>query len=623
MKIKCLLATFLSIAFLAAEVYPQENIKAVPFTAVKFTNGFWASRLQTHSRVTLPVCIAQLRDSSSRISNFQKAAGLKEGEFEGTFFDDSDVYKAMEGMAYSLQNNYNPEVEAILDEWIGYISKAQQKDGYLNTFFTLPHKRDYWDDHGRWTDFGRHEMYCGGHMIEAAVAYFNATGKRTFLNVATKFADHLDSMFGPGKRDWVPGHQEIELALVKLYHATNEKKYLDLSKWILDERGKGFMMGPMWMSSDQSNRNCQNQFPVASLDNIDGHAVRDMYMFTGMADISAAYDDTIYHTALFKLWDDVVLRNMYITGGIGSSHTNEGFVEDFDLPNKSAYSETCASVGMVFWNSRMNIMTGNAKYANVMERAMYNAVLAGVSLAGDHFFYVNPLESDGDHHRQRWFGTACCPSNISRFLPSVGNYFYMTDDSSLFINLYAANAAKTHLKGTALEIVQETAYPWEGSISIKINPEHTVDGKIKLRIPDWCKSYTLKVNGKQIANPTWEEGYLSIGRAWSQGDVILLNLDMPVEEVAADPRVKANIGKRAIQRGPVVYCLEKAGNEGVDIEKLSLTPKNKFRVVDGKGILQGIKVLQTTLQSKKVTFVPYYAWDNREPGKMLVWINNK
>ncbi|MEO6219235.1 MAG: beta-L-arabinofuranosidase domain-containing protein [Ginsengibacter sp.] len=620
---------FLVISFLFLLFFPpgivssQSTIKAVPFTAVKFNDKFWAARLKTHAHVTLPTCIAQLRDSTSRISNFQKAAGLKPGKFEGTFFDDSDVYKAMEGMAYSLQNNPNPEIEAILDEWIGYIAKAQQKDGYLNTFFTLPHSRDYWDDHGRWTDFGRHEMYCGGHMIEAAVAFYNATGKTTFLEVAKKFADHLDATFGPGKRNWVPGHQEIELALVKLYNATNEKRYLDLSKWILDERGKGFGMGPMWMSSDLSDRNCQNEFPVASLDNIEGHAVRDMYMFTGMADVSAAYKDTLYHTALHKLWDDVVLRNMYITGGIGSSNTNEGFVGDYDLPNKTAYSETCASVGMVFWNNRMSLLTGDAKYADVMERAMYNAVLAGVSLSGDRFFYVNPLESDGGHHRQRWFGTACCPSNISRFLPSVGNYFYMTDDQSLYVNLYAGSEASFSLNNTRLNVTQITNYPWNGDITIKVDPEHELKANIKLRIPDWCKSYSLRLNGKKVAKKNLEEGYVIIDKTWKKGDVLSLILDMPVEMVAADPRVKADVGKRAVQRGPVVYCIEKAGNENIDVNNVVLTSKNKFQVSDGQGILNGIKVLQTSFGGKTISLIPYYAWDNRQPGKMLVWVDYK
>lgn len=601
----------------------QSALQPVLFKNVKFTDQFWASRLRTHAHVTLPTCIAQLRDSTSRISNFQKAAGLKPGGFEGTFFDDSDVYKAMEGMAYSLQNNPNPEVEAILAKWIGTIAKAQQKDGYLNTFFTLPHKRDYWDDNGRFTDFGRHEMYCGGHMIEAAVAYYNATGKKTFLNVAIKFADFIDSTFGPGKRFWVPGHQEIELALVKLYHATDQKRYLNLSRWLLEERGKGYKLGPMWLASDLSDRNCQNEFPVASLENIEGHAVRAMYMFTGMADVSAALNDTIYRTALDKLWDDVVLRNMYITGGIGSSNTNEGFVGDYELPNKTSYCETCSSVGMVFWNNRMNLLTGDAKYANVMERAMYNAVLAGVSLSGDHFFYVNPLESDGAHHRQRWFGTACCPSNISRFLPSVGNYMYMTNDKSLYVNLYASSVTTVKMNGTDMTVSQQTSYPWDGAITIKIDPQSAIGGNIKMRIPDWCKHYDVKLNGKKLVTEKLISGYLSINKIWKEGDIISLNLDMPVEVVTADPKVKANTGRRAIQRGPIVYCLEKADNKDINLDSLHLSAKNIFKVINGTGILEGIKLLESKAGAQKLTFIPYYAWDNREPGKMIVWANYK
>jgi DUF1680 family protein len=618
---------WISVVFLSVSVAlvakGQSGIRLVPFDAVKFTDKFWGARLKTHAHTTLPVCIAQLRDSTSRISNFQKAAGIKSGEFIGTFFDDSDVYKAMEGMAYSLQNNPNPEIEAILDEWIGYIAKAQQKDGYLNTFFTLPHKRDNWEETGRWTDFGRHEDYCGGHMIEAAVAYYSATGKTAFLDVARKFADHMDATFGPGKRNWVPGHQEIELALVKLYNATADKRYLALSKWLLEERGRGYKLGPMWLESDLSDRNCQNESPVASLQNVEGHAVRAAYMFTGMADVSAALKDTVYHTALHRVWDDVVHRNMYISGGIGSSNTNEGFVADYDLPNKTAYSETCASVGMVFWNNRMNLMTGDAKYANVMERAMYNAVLAGVSLSGDRFFYVNPLESDGDHHRQRWYGTACCPSNISRFLPSVGNYVYMVNERDLFVNMYAASGTTIILNGTKVAVSQKTDYPWNGAISIKLDPEKTTTASVKLRIPDWCKSYSVKLNGKAVIHKKVDAGYLSLTKSWKKGDEILLRLHMPVELVAADPMVKANIGRRAVQRGPVVYCAEYADNKTIDLNKLTLNSKNRFSVADGTGILADHKLLQTFIAGKKVTFIPYYAWDNREPGKMLVWVKYK
>ncbi|MBC7923415.1 MAG: glycoside hydrolase family 127 protein, partial [Ferruginibacter sp.] len=546
---------------------------------------------------------------------------LKEGGFEGTFFDDSDVYKAMEGMAYSLANNPNPEIEATMDAWINLIAKAQRPDGYLNTFFTLPHKPDYWPEHGRWTDSGRHEMYCGGHMIEAAVAYYKASGKKAFLDVAIKFADHLDATFGPGKRHWIPGHQEIELALVKLYHVTREKRYLNLAKWLLDERGHGHETGPMWAANEFSNRNCQNETPVADLSSVTGHAVRASYMLAGMADVGAALKDAQYRPALDRMWDDIVRRNMYITGGIGSSESNEGFLEDYDMPNKTAYNETCASVGMVFWNSRMNLLTADSKYADVMERAMYNAVLAGVSLSGDRFFYVNPLESDGKHHRQRWFGTACCPSNISRFLPSVGNYVYMVKDNELFVNLYVGSETSLEMGGVAVKVSQQTEYPWNGDVTLKIEPKSVVDGKIKLRIPAWCQSYSVRLNGKKMTPKELELGYLVLSRPWSPGDVISLNLDMPVRMVAADPRVKANLGKRAIQRGPVVYCLEQTDNASVDLSQLKLSAKNQFGVVDGVGPLKGIKTLRTTVGKNTLTCVPYYAWDNREAGKMVVWVD--
>ena len=604
-KIYLLLFLF-TFCYLSVVVTGQSTIQSVPFTSVRVTDLFWTARLKTHAHITLATCISQLRDSTSRISNFEKAAGLKFGMFEGAFRDDSDVYKAMEGMSYSLQNNPNPEIEAILDEWVNIIVKAQQKDGYLNTFFTLPHKRDSWDDNGRSTDFGRHEMYCGGHMIEVAIAYYNATGKKTFLNVATNFADHLDSIFGPGKRYWVPGHQEIELALLKLYNATAEKKYLNLSKWLLEQRGRGYKMGAMWMESDLSDKNCQNEFPVATLNNIEGHAVRATYMFTGMADVSAAMKDTIYRTALNKLWDDVVNRNMYITGGIGSSNTNEGFIADYGLPNKTSCCETCASVRMVFWNNRVNLLTGDARYANVMERVMYNAVLAGVSISGDRFFYVNPHESDGNHYRQRWYGTACCPSNISRFLPSVGNYMYMVDKKNLFINLYAASETTLNMDGTKLSLSQKTLYPWDGSITIKINPQSNEDANIKLRIPDWCKSFNVRLNGKSLTQKKIESGYLAISKNWVKGDVISLILNMQVELVAADPSVKVNVGKRAIQRGPIVYFLGKAGNKTADINKHTLTSKNKFKAIEGSGIVEGTKLLQTSIGKNKITYIPLF-----------------
>ncbi|OFX31360.1 MAG: hypothetical protein A2W90_06955 [Bacteroidetes bacterium GWF2_42_66] len=610
------LAGFLLISLGQFTVYAQTySVKPVPFNQINISDAFWTPRLEAHANHTLETCIAQTQDSTQRINNFKKAAGLAEGKHEGIYFDDSDVYKAMEGIAYSLINNPNPEYEALLDNWIDLIAKSQQADGYLNTYYTLnlPDQR--------WTDMEKHEMYCGGHMIEAAIAHHRATGKETFLNVAIKFANHLDNTFGPGKRHWVPGHEEIELALVKLYHETKDKKYLDLAHWLLEERGHGHGIGGIWNHKKRGAEYCQDDVPVSEITDIKGHAVRAMYLFTGMTDVAAEKDLPAYVEALKRVWDDVVLRNMYITGGIGSSLHNEGFTEDYDLPNKEAYCETCASIGMVLWNNRMNLFTKDAKYVDVMERCIYNGVLSGISLAGDLFFYVNPLESDGDHHRKRWYGCACCPSNVSRFIPSIGNYIYLVGEKEIFINLYMGNKANTELGNTKLELVQKTNYPWSGNVEIEIKPATASVFSVNMRVPGWCRKYTIAVNGKQTASPFVENGYVKIGRKWESGDKIRLNFEMPVEVVAADPQVKQNIGKRAVQRGPLVYCAEQADNRKIDWNQISIDPDGQFKPVAAKRKLEGMTILQTNNQKRKLTFIPYFAWDNREPGKMKVWLD--
>jgi len=606
--------TFLS--FSQHSLYAQKySVQPVPFNQISIHDSFWTPRLEAHAHNTLETCIAQTQDSTERINNFRKAAGLKEGKHIGIYFDDSDVYKAMEGIAYSLINNPDPAHEALLDRWIDVIVKSQQPDGYLNTYYTLnfPDKR--------LTDMEKHELYCGGHMIEAAVAHHRATGKVTFLNVALKFANFLDHTFGPGKRHWVTGHEEVELALVKLYHETKEKKYLDLAHWFLEERGHQHGVGAIWNKKEMGAQYCQDDVPVSEISEIKGHAVRAMYLFTGMADVAAEKKLPAYVAALERVWDDVVLRNMYITGGIGSSGHNEGFTEDYDLPNKEAYCETCASIGMVLWNSRMNLFSKDAKYADVMERCMYNGVLSGISLDGKLFFYVNPLESDGAHHRQRWFGCACCPSNVSRFIPSIGNYIYMAGEKEIFVNLYIANDSKIKLGAKEVKLTQKTNYPWAGKIQLDVKPATAEAFAIKMRVPGWCKKYEIEVNGKPISSPTVENGYLKIDRIWNPGDQVILNLEMPVEVVAADPRVKQDVGKRAIQRGPLVYCAEFADNKKINLEQISINPNNRYEVKPAKGLLKNMTLLETTVQGQNLTFIPYFAWDNREPGKMKVWID--
>ncbi|EEY83591.1 hypothetical protein HMPREF0103_1832 [Bacteroides sp. 2_1_33B] len=587
---------------------PLKMIEQIDFSHVKINDNFWSPRLSKHVSATLPVCIDQIENQTGRIRNFENAA-KGEGEHSGIFFDDSDVYKALEGMAYSLINNPDPELEKKADEWIDKFAAAQQPDGYINTFYTLTGLDK------RWTNMDKHEMYCAGHMIEAGVAYFQATGKRKLLDVCIRMTDHMMSQFGPGKRHWVPGHEEIELALVKLYQTTQEQKYLDFAYWLLEERGHGH--GTMGDEGKWDPVYYQDIVPVRQLTDISGHAVRCMYLYCGMADVAALKNDTGYIATIDRLWDDVVHRNMYITGGIGSSHDNEGFTEDYDLPNLDAYCETCASVGMVLWNQRMNQLTGDSKYIDVLERSLYNGALAGISLGGDRFFYVNPLESKGDHHRQEWYGCACCPSQLSRFLPSIGNYIYASSDDALWVNLYIGNTGQIRIGETDIQLTQETDYPWDGSVKLTISTSQPLEKEIRLRIPNWCKTYDLSINGKRI-NVSEEKGYAVI-KDWKSQDVIALDMDMPVEIVAADPHVKENFGKRAIQRGPLVYCMEEIDNP-VYFDQIQLSPSTTFQTAFASDILNGIKTIKTNGRAQSATFIPYYAWDNRKAGKMRVWI---
>lgn len=587
---------------------PLKMIEQIDFSHVKINDNFWSPRLSKHVSATLPVCIDQIENQTGRIRNFENAA-KGEGEHSGIFFDDSDVYKALEGMAYSLINNPDPELEKKADEWIDKFAAAQQPDGYINTFYTLTGLDK------RWTNMDKHEMYCAGHMIEAGVAYYQATGKRKLLDVCIRMTDHMMSQFGPGKRHWVPGHEEIELALVKLYQTTQEQKYLDFAYWLLEERGHGH--GTMGDEGKWDPVYYQDIVPVRRLTDISGHAVRCMYLYCGMADVAALKNDTGYIAAMDRLWDDVVHRNMYITGGIGSSRDNEGFTEDYDLPNLDAYCETCASVGMVLWNQRMNQLTGDSKYIDVLERSLYNGALAGISLGGDRFFYVNPLESKGDHHRQEWYGCACCPSQLSRFLPSIGNYIYASSDDALWVNLYIGNTGQIRIGETDILLTQETDYPWDGSVKLTISTSQPLEKEIRLRIPDWCKTYDLSINGKRINVPK-EKGYAVI-KDWKSQDVIALDMDMPVEIVAADPHVKENFDKRAIQRGPLVYCMEEIDNPEY-FDQIQLSPSTTFQTAFVSDILNGIKTIKTNGRAQSATFIPYYAWDNRKAGKMRVWI---
>lgn len=586
----------------------MRTFEPINFSEVKINDDFWNPRLKAHASTILNVCIDQIENQTGRIKNFENAA-KKEGKHLGIFFDDSDVYKAMEGMAYSLVNNPNPAIESKLDEWIDKIAAAQEPDGYINTYYTLTGLEN------RWTNMDMHEMYCAGHMLEAAIAYYNVTGKTKFLDVSKKMVEHMMSVFGPNKRHWVPGHEEIELALIKLYSLTRDKRYLDFSYWLLEERGhehgtKG-PNGGEWMPSF-----FQDDMPVKDLSTVSGHAVRCMYLYSGMADVAAMKRDTAYVNALNRIWDNLINRKMYLTGGIGSSKYNEGFTEDYDLPNKEAYCETCASVGMVFWNHRMNLMSGNAKYVNILERSLYNGTLSGVSLSGDKFFYVNPLESEGNHHRKPWYGVACCPSQISRFLPSIGSYIYGKSEDAIWVNLFISSETKADIKGNTVGIEQKTQYPWNGKVTIKLTPTKNEAFKLKIRKPDWTDSYTLTLNKQKQDATVDNNGYISLDRKWTADDTVEVIWDMEIKVQESNAHVKANMNKRAIQRGPIVYCLERIDNS--DYENALLTENTTFYGTFVTNQLNGIYSIKS---DSGLNFIPYYSWDNREAGEMKVWVD--
>lgn len=608
---------------LRAEPPSHAKLQAVPFTQVQLQDEFWLPRIETNRKVTLPHNI-KLCEDTSRINNFAVAGKRKEGKFEGIYYNDSDVYKVIEGAAYTLALHPDKQLESKIDEIIDLIASAQQPDGYLNTYYTLvePEKR--------WSDLPvKHELYCAGHMFEAAVAYYQATGKRKFLDVSCRMADHIDRVFGPGRRIGYSGHEEIELALIKLYRATGNDKYRKLAEWFVAIRGQ---------QRNPKEEYCQAHLPVKEQNEIVGHAVRAMYLYSGVADIAAMTGDQGYYDAMERLWQNVTGRKMYLTGGIGAEARNEGFSADYDLPNDSAYAETCAAIGMCFWNHRLLLLHADGRFTDILERVMYNGALSGVSLGGDRFFYVNPLGSRGGHHRQAWFGTACCPSNVVRWLPSLGGYVYAQNDQGVWVNLYIASTAKMTLAGNEITLVQETRYPWSGQVKIKLEMSRPTEFGVSLHIPAWCEHFAVGVNGTAMTAPKPDKGYLTVRRSYRSGDVINLDLGMKARRVESDPRIKGNVGRIAIERGPLVYCLEATDNGG-RVRNLALCREAELTERMEPKLLNGVVVISANALAAsrgdwgnalygraaedgrvQLTAIPYYAWDNREPGEMVVWI---
>ena len=628
-------------------------MKALSFTAVTINDRFWAPRQKTNSEATIPHELTQCRETG-RIDNFAKAAGLMSGEFEGIFFNDSDVYKWVEAASYTLSTHPNPAWEAELDEVIAKIAASQQPDGYLNTYFTLVEPTKRWQNLGI-----MHELYCAGHLFEAAVAHYQATGKRTLLDVACRFADLIDSIFGPDKQDGLPGHEGIELALVKLANVTGESRYAVLAEYFVTRRGHS----PSVFEKELENPDipggldayrhhytrdgafeghyAQAHLPIQQQTECVGHAVRAMYLYSAAADIAYETGDTSIINALETLWRNVTEKRLYVTGGVGPSGHNEGFTNDYELPNVSAYAETCASIGLIFWAQRMFLLHGESRFVDVLETALYNGALSGISLDGTGFFYQNPLASHGGRHRHEWFGCACCPPNIARLLASVGQYIYAESDEGVWVNLYVSGTAEaTVAENISVKLTQETDYPWTGDVTLTIDPEGPAAFALNLRVPDWCEQFEASINGRVYKPEVNSEGYLSITREWRADDSIKLRFDMPVVRVYAHPLVRENIGRFALRRGPLVYCFENVDNPDGIFQTLTLSGDVALETTFNSEMLGGVTLIhgmgtvlddsewknnlylhtKPKMKQLEVTAIPYYAWCNRGTSQMSVWV---
>ena len=645
LKITCISFFLVLIGCTQTDTSHDYPIQPVSFTDVRVTSGFWHKRMETNRLVTIPYDFKKCEETG-RISNFAKAGGLQDGEFEGIYFNDSDVFKVIEGAAYSLSLHADPVLEHYLDSVITLIAAAQEEDGYLYTNRTInPQKAADKGGIKRWSNLRvYHELYNVGHMYEAAVAHFQATGKRTFLEVALKNANLIDSVFGPGKNMGVPGHEEIEIGLVKLYRVTGDKKYLDLAKFFIDQRGDS-------TGHKLYGKNLQDHKPITDQEEAVGHAVRAGYLYAGIADVAALTGEQKYIQTIDRIWENFVTKKIYITGGAGASRHGEAFGENYDLPNASAYNETCAAIAALLFNHRLFLLHGDAKYMDVFERILYNGFLSGISIQGNTFFYPNPLAFDGNtpfnqgrRTRSPWFDCSCCPVNIVRLMPSIPGYIYGKRADALFVNLYMTSSGSISIDNKQVQIEQKTQYPWDGHIVITINPETSLSFNMLLRIPVWArnqplpgdlytyinktdKQISLKING--IAQPLdIIKGYAKLSKKWKAGDKIELNLPMPVREVISHEKVKANHNLIALERGPLVYCAESVDNGG-DVLKMALSKEQMFHVSEEPAFPGGMKIIKGIAThfadnesgaEKEFTAIPYYAWAHRGIGQMVVWI---
>ncbi len=636
----------------------------LPIQRVQIQDTFWAPRIETNRTRTLAHVFSEL-EANGNIQNFDIAAGKVKEKHRGPYWADSDVYKWLQAASYHLALLPDPDLEAKVDDLVSRIAAAQQKDGYIHTYVQTV------DPSMRWANTGfLHELFCHGSLMEAGVAHFQATGKRTLLDVAIRLADYIDSAFGPGKRQGTSGHEEIELALVDLYRLTGERRYLRLAEFFLDQRGQKpsvFQIEYERLSPAKTmdflgrtipvrglhdrfyranpnvfdTRYNQDHLPVREQSEAVGHAVRAMYLYSGMADVVYETGDAQLMAALLRLHDSVALRRMYVTGGIGPSEDNEGFDKDYDLPNESAYQETCATVGLALWNHRMLKLTGDGRYADLMELALYNSFLGGVSLQGNTFCYVNPMRAREDFQRSPWFTVPCCPTTIVRTFPRLGTYIYSRSDDGIWANLYIAGSATEKLgEGAEVRLRQETNYPWEGAVKIVVETNAPREFTLHLRIPGWAKSHKIRVNG-EIVQPAVVQGYADIARTWANGDSVDLDLPLTIDRLQAHPNVPWNHGKVALRQGPLIYAVEQA-DQGADLDSLILPTEaalsgefhadllGGIRTITGQGIRRDMSRWEEHLylpqdtagqQQTQIVAVPYAFWGNRGPGKMTVWVD--
>ncbi len=635
-----LFALLLAVACRKAEQKPDYPYQPVPFTQVKIADEFWAPRIEVNRTVTIPAGF-QRCEETGRIDNFLIAAGNKQGEFVPPRYNDSDVYKMIEGASYSLAVHPDPALERYLDELIGKIGAAQEPDGYLFTARSI-HPNEDIDRIGktRWSNLiESHELYNAGHLYEAAAAHYQATGKRSLLEVALKNADLVCRTFGAGKLVDVPGHEEIEIGLVKLYRVTGDPKYLATAKFFVDERGDA--QGHKLQARPGMPGYSQDHLPVVQQREAVGHAVRAGYFYTAVADIAALTGQQEYVEAIDRIWNNVVSKKTYLTGGVGARRKGEAFGDNYELPNATAYNETCAAIANALWNERLFLLHGDAKYIDTLERVLYNGILSGVSLSGDRFFYPNPLAADGKYKfnqgsgtRQPWFRTSCCPTNIARFMPSIPGYIYATRGRDLYVNLFIGSEARIRLGEDEVRLRQQTQYPWDGAVKITVESEAARPFAINVRIPGWARNQpipsdlyrfattldtpvSLQVNGEAVpVKPA--AGYVRLERAWESGDSIELRLPMPVRRVLANEQVKDDAGRVALERGPLVYCVEGIDNGGT-VSKVALADTAALETEPRPDLLGGV----TVVKGPGLVAIPYYAWSNRGEGDMQVWLPRK